>query len=156
MSIPAGVERRPFMEATLHANHANESLLGTGPFSRAQRWVGRVLSGLVIAFLVFDAGVKLLELPFVIEASERAGFAPSTIFGIGFVLMLSTILYAVPRTSIFGALLLTAYLGGATATHVRLGQPFVMPIVFGVVVWAGLALRDADLRALLFRTRSAP
>jgi hypothetical protein len=65
-------------------------------------------------------------------------------------------LYALPRTSILGAILLTGYLGGATATHVRVGQPFVFPIVFGVLVWLGLWLRDARLRALIPARRSEP
>jgi hypothetical protein len=77
------------------------------------------------------------------------GYSAGTLVPLGLVLLASTILYAIPRTAVFGALLLTAYLGGATATHVRMGEPFVFPVAFGVIVWGCLYLRDERIRSLI-------
>jgi hypothetical protein len=117
--------------------------------SRAQLWTGRVLGGLVIAFFLFDAIAKLLQLAPVIEATGRLGYPVEVIRPLGALLALCAILYAIPRTQVLGALLSTAYLGGATASHVRLGQPFWFPIAMGVVLWAALCLRHPRVRALL-------
>src|SRR5437016_1604549 len=91
--------------------------------SRRRLWTGRVLSGLVVAFLLFDSTIKLLRVPAVLEASKQLGFSEGSIFAIGLILLGCTILYLVPRLSLVGALLITGYLGGAVATHVRLGNP---------------------------------
>jgi len=119
----------------------------------AKLWTGRVLSGLVIAFLLFDAIAKLLKPGFVVEATLKLGYPENTIIGIGIVLLICTILYAIPQTSIFGAVLLTGYLGGAIATHVRVGDPLfshvLFPIYVAVMMWGGLYLRDPRLGALL-------
>jgi hypothetical protein len=121
--------------------------------STAKLWTGRVLSGLVIAFLLFDATMKLVKPRFVVEATVKLGYPESTIVGIGCVLLLCTILYAIPQTSIFGAVLLTGYLGGAVATHVRVGDPLfshvLFPIYVAAMMWGGLYLRDDRLRTLL-------
>lgn len=114
--------------------------------------VGRIVSGLVVLFLTFDGVAKVLMVPAVIEASAQLGVPESVIAGIGLVLLACTALYVVPSTAVLGAILLTGYLGGATATHVRMGGP-VFPVVFavlvGVLVWGGLYLREPRLHALL-------
>ncbi len=88
-----------------------------------------------------------------VEGTARVGYSAGSLVPLGLVLLASTILYAVPRTAVLGAILLTAYLGGATATHVRMGEPFLFPVVFGVIVWGCLYLRDERVRSLLPITR---
>ena len=115
-------------------------------------WAGYIVSALSILFLLMDGVMKLVKPAFVVEATVKLGYPESVIFGLGFVLTLSTVLYAIPRTSVFGAILLTGYLGGAVATHVRVGGTLfeiLFPVIFGVLVWGGLYLRDNRLRALL-------
>lgn len=121
-------------------------------FGKTRLWAGRVVTGLVATFLLFDAACKLLLLPMVLEASAKLGFTPTSIFCIGLVLFVSTILHLVPRTALLGAVLLTGYLGGAICTHVRSGDgafPIAFAATFGVLVWVGLYLRDARVSALL-------
>ena len=121
--------------------------------AKGQLWTGRVLSILAILFLTFDSVIKLLRLPMVAEASAKLGYQNDTIFQIGIVLLVCVILYAIPQTSILGAILLTGYLGGAVATHTRVGDPLFSHILFptyiGTLVWLGLYLRDTRLRALV-------
>jgi DoxX-like protein len=112
-------------------------------------WTGRIISILVVLFLLFDGVIKLIKPDYVVEATIKLRYPESSIFGIGFVLLISTILYLIPRTSILGAILLTGYLGGATATHMRVGDPYFFPVIFGVLVWVGLYLRDSQLRMLI-------
>jgi hypothetical protein len=113
-------------------------------------WVGRVISALMIMFMLFDAGVKILKLPVAMEGTIRLGYPASVIQPMGIVALVSVLLYAIPRTSILGAILLTGYLGGATATQVRVqGAWFIFPTVLGVLIWAGLYLGDERLRALI-------
>ncbi len=119
------------------------------PVSKKLVWTGRVLTGLVVAFLLFDGAIKLFPVAPVIDAFNRLGYSPDIASQLGVLLLACTVLYAIPRTQVLGALLLTAYLGGATATHVRVGDPFWFPIVMGVIVWAGLYLREPRVRALL-------
>ncbi|HUJ61193.1 MAG TPA: DoxX family protein [Kofleriaceae bacterium] len=121
----------------------------TTPKSSIALWISRVLQALVVLFLLVDAIGKILKLAPYVEGTTRVGYAPGVLVPLGLVLLASTILYVVPRTAVLGAMLLTAYLGGATATHVRIGEPFVLPVVFGIVVWGCLYLRDSRLRALL-------
>jgi hypothetical protein len=123
---------------------------------RSQRvvWTGRILSALVVAFLLLDAVLKLVPIAPVVEASTRLGYAVETIRPIGAVLLLATLLYALPRTAVIGALLVTAYLGGATATLVRAGDPCWFPVAMGVVAWAGLFLRQPRVRALVLAPSS--
>jgi hypothetical protein len=99
--------------------------------------------------LLFSGGLKLIKPAAVVEEFARLGYPESLILGIGLLELACTVAYAIPRTSIIGAILLTAYLGGATATHVRIGDPFFGPIVVGVLVWGGVFLRDDRLRALI-------
>jgi hypothetical protein len=123
-------------------------------------WLGWVLSGLAIAFLLMDAAMKLLALPIAVEAGGELGFAGADMArGLGIILLVCTLLYVAPQTAVLGAVLLTGYLGGAVATHVRVGSPLFTHILFGVylglVLWGGLYLRDARLRAL-FPVRTNP
>jgi hypothetical protein len=115
----------------------------------AKVWTGRVLGTLVTLFLLVDAIGKILLLKPYLEGTAKAGFPVGAVLPIGVVLLVCTILYAVPRTALVGAVLLTAYLGGATATHVRLEQPFVAPVVFGILVWLSLYLRNEHARAVV-------
>jgi hypothetical protein len=117
--------------------------------ARAQVWTGRVLTGLIVAFLLLDAVGKLIPLAVVVEGTQKVGYAVEVIRPLGFVLAVSTLLHVIPRTELLGAVLLTAYLGGATATHVRQGAPFWFLVVMGVVLWAAYALRSPRLRSLL-------
>ena len=115
---------------------------------------GWIVSGLVIAFLLLDAVMKLIAIPQVLQAGEQIGFpGVSMARGLGLLLLACTLLYVLPRTSVLGALLVTAYLGGAVATHLRLGSPLFSHVLFGVYVgiamWAGLYLREPRLRSLL-------
>ena len=116
------------------------------------RTIGRALSGVAIAFLAFDSLGKLLEVGPVMAGSTELGYPAQTVFGIGLTLLLCVAAYAVPATSALGAVLLTGYLGGAVATHVRVGNPLLTHVLFPVYVaafvWGGLLLRDPRVRAL--------
>jgi hypothetical protein len=113
-------------------------------------WTGRALSALPVAMLVLSASIKLSHAPFFVQAwTEKLGFAESALTPIGLLELACAALYAVPRTSVLGAILVAAYLGGATTAHVRIGEPPVIPVVLGILAWLGLFLRDARLRALL-------
>lgn len=117
---------------------------------------GRSLSGLVIAFLLFDAGLKLVAPQFAIDHSPPGlGWPPEIpmVYTLAILLLVPTLLYIWPRTAILGAILITAYLGGAVATHVRVGSPLFSHTLFGVylgvMLWGGLWLRDPRVRALI-------
>ena len=115
-------------------------------------WAGRILSGLPTLFLLFDAVMKFVKPAPVIKGTVELGYPESVILGLGIVLLVCTILYAIPRTAVLGAILLTGYLGGAVATHVRVGGPLfaiVFPVFFGAMIWGGLYLREERLRALI-------
>src|SRR5918998_781985 len=134
-------------QATVEAQGAS---VGFAP--RSARWAGRIVSALVVAFLLFDAGIKVMMLEPAVEGSVQLGYPEATVFGIGLALLVSTALYAVPRTAFLGAILLTGYLGGAVATQERLEDPwFLFPAFFGVLVWGGLFLRDERIRALVLK-----
>ena len=120
--------------------------------SKKAVWAGRIISWLPALFLLVDAVFKLIKPAPVVEATVRLGYPESLIVGLGIVLLLCTILYLIPITSVLGAILLTGYLGGAVATHVRVGESLfsiVFPIIFGVLLWFGLYLRDSRLRSLI-------
>jgi len=120
--------------------------------SKKTLWIGRIVSGLLILFLLFDGAMKLVKPAIVVEGTVRLGYPEYTIVPIGIMLLISTIFYAIPRTSVLGAILLTGYLGGAVATHIRVGGTEfekLFPIIMGVFVWGGLYLRDASLRRLI-------
>jgi hypothetical protein len=120
------------------------------------KWMGRagwIMSGLMIAFMLFDAVSKLVLEHHVVEATTQIGFPSDVIRPLGIICLACTILYAVPRTSILGAILLTGYLGGAVASKVRIEDPLFSSILFGVyfgiLIWGGLYLRNERLRALI-------
>ena len=123
--------------------------------SKAARWTGRVFSGLVIVFLLFDGAIKLVPWPVVTETMDKIGYGSSESLArtLGVVTVACTVLYAIPPTSIVGAILLTGYLGGAMASHMRIGSPLFTHTLFGfylgLMVWGGLWLRDRKLRALV-------
>jgi hypothetical protein len=116
-------------------------------------WVGIIVSALPVLFLLMDAVGKLLKPEPVVSGTLELGYSENVIVPLGITLLLSVILYAVPVTSVLGAILLTGYLGGAVATHVRVGNPLathvLFPIYIGVLLWLGLYLRDMRIRELL-------
>jgi hypothetical protein len=122
---------------------------GTRASRRTGLWIGRVLTGLCAAFLLVDAVGKLLMLAPYVDGTRQLGYAIGVLRPLGVVLALSTVLHLFPRTQLIGALLLTAYLGGATATQVRMGQPFWFPVAMGAILWLAYALRSPSLRALI-------
>jgi hypothetical protein len=124
----------------------------TASESKAMLWTGRVLSALPALFLVFDGAMKLVQPEPVVKATVGLGFPVSVLTGLGIVLLTCTLLYLLPRTAVLGAILLTGYLGGAVASHVRVGEgwfPTLFPAIFGALLWGGLYLRDSRLRQLL-------
>jgi DoxX-like family len=126
-----------------------------GPASTAATWTGRGLSALSALFLIADSLAKILRAVPVMEGSAQLGYPAATVIPIGVTLLICVIAYVVPRTAVLGALLLTGYLGGAVATHVRVGDPLLthtlFPVYFAVAIWAGLLLRDPSLRGILSR-----
>ncbi|MFI5011321.1 MAG: DoxX family protein [Hyphomicrobiales bacterium] len=123
--------------------------------SKTMLWAGRIMSTLVVLFLLFDGAMKLVPIAPVTEAMEQIGYgaSPSLARGLGILTLVCTALYAISRTSVLGAILLTGYLGGAIATHLRVGSPIFTHIFFGfylgLLVWGGLFLRDERLRTLI-------
>ena len=127
----------------------------TAPASRGALWTGRVLSGLIVLFMIFDGVIKLPPLDVVTQTMAQLGWPADagTARLLGVIGLGSTALYVLPRTSVLGAILLTAYMGGAISTHVRIGNPLFSHTLFGVylavILWGGLYLRDARVRALI-------
>ena len=121
--------------------------------STRQLWIGRVLSALAVLFLLFDSAAKLLQLQPVIDATLQLGYPRDIVFTLGVILLTCVVVYLIPSTSVLGAVLLTGYLGGAIATHVRVANPLftrvLFPIYVAAMLWGGLMLRDARLRAFL-------
>ena len=121
--------------------------------SSAVVWAGRTLSGIAIAFLLFDAFGKLIRVAPVLEGAVKLGYTESTVFPTGILLLVGVILYLIPQSSMVGAIYLAAYLGGAVASHYRVGSPLMTHILFPVYVaaflWGGLALRHPQLLSLL-------
>ena len=127
----------------------------TIPVSKPARWLGRILSGLVIVFLLLDGAIKLVPWPVVTETMDKMGYGSSENLArsLGIITVVCTVLYSVPPTSILGAILLTGYLGGAMASHVRIDSPLFTHTLFGLylglMLWGGLWLRDPSLRNLI-------
>jgi hypothetical protein len=120
--------------------------------SKGMLWTGRVISTLVILFMLFDSITKVIKLPMVIQASAKVGISEGVVFWIGVTLLISTILYMIPQTSILGAILVSIYLGGAVCADVITHQPAAnscMAIGFGILTWLGIWLREPRLRALV-------
>jgi DoxX-like family len=121
-------------------------------YKSSRVWFGRIVGGLPALFMLLDAVMKLFKPAFVVEATVQLGYPEAVILPIGIVLAACTILYLIPRTSVLGAILLTGYLGGAVATHVRVGGPafpIIFPIIFGILIWGGLYLRDPRVSQLI-------
>jgi hypothetical protein len=128
------------------------SIVETAESSKGARVTGYVLSGLPVLFLLLDGVMKLFKPAFVVDATTKLGYQESTIVPLGILLVVCTLVYIFPATSVLGAILLTGYLGGAVATHVRMGEgafPILFPVIWGVFAWGGLYLRDPRLRALV-------
>jgi hypothetical protein len=127
----------------------------TASTSKGARWTGYVMSGLVILFLLFDGGIKLVPLEIVTQTSGEIGLPTDASFArlLGVLTLIGVVLYAVPQTAVLGAILLTGYMGGAIATHLRIDSPLVSHTLFGVylglLIWGGLYLREPRLRALI-------
>jgi len=129
-----------------------QSDIQTSPISKKALWAGRIISTLPALFLLVDAVMKFVKPKPVVDATVSLGYSENVILPLGIVLLICTVLYLIPRTAILGAILLTGYLGGAVATHVRAGEglfPILFPVVFGVLLWGGLWLRDERLRAFI-------
>lgn len=126
---------------------------GTEPAAMFNHWPGRILTALPALFLFLDAGMKLMQAAPAVQATVELGYPASVVFPLGLILLTSTILYLIPRTAILGAILLTGYLGGAVATHLRVGNPLfshiLFPVYVGIMIWAGLCLRNRKLRNLI-------
>jgi uncharacterized membrane protein len=120
--------------------------------SSKQQWAGRVVTAVPVLFLFLDGGMKLFKPSVVVKATTELGFPESTIVGIGIVLLVSVVLHLLPRTSFLGALLITAYLGGAVASKVRIGAPvfdITFALIVAVLLWSGFWLRERSVRAIL-------
>ncbi len=124
----------------------------TSKISKPRLWTGRVLTALAGLFMLFDAVGKLVMPPPVVDAFHRLGFPTSLGAGIGILLLVSTVLYLIPRTTVLGAVLISAFLGGAVAIQIRAGSPTfetIFPVLFAILAWAGVYLREPRLGALL-------
>jgi len=121
--------------------------------SKKAMWTGRVLSGLAVLFLIFDASIKVLRSPFAVEATTQLGYPESVVVTLGLIQIACLIVYLIPNTSVLGAILWTGYLGGAVATHMRAQSPLfthtLVPIYVAALLWLGLWLRDNRVRAVL-------
>jgi hypothetical protein len=126
-----------------------QSIIPPTPVSKKMLWAGGVLSALPVLALVMSGIMKLLKPAAVVEGFEHLGWSEDVTLGLGIVEIACAIIYAIPRSAVLGAILTTGYLGGAIAAHVRIGEPFYAPLILGVLVWLGLYLRDARLRALV-------
>ena len=121
----------------------------TVPGSKKMLWASWIMSALPALALLMSGVMKLVKPPEVAEGFAKLGWDESLALGLAIVEIACTVIYLIPRTAVLGAILLTGYLGGAVATHVRIGDPFFVPIILGMLVWGGLYLRDERLRALL-------
>lgn len=119
------------------------------------RWTGRVLSGIAVVFMLFDSAVKIVQAQAAMQGTVQLGYSANLVRPLGFVVLACVIVYVIPRTAVLGAVLFTAYLGGAVATQVRVGSPWatniLAPVYVAVLLWGGLYLRDGRVRALLSR-----
>jgi hypothetical protein len=132
-----------------------ESAIESIPVSKKALWTGRVLSALPVALLLLSAVMKFAQPAGVVEGFKHMGYSQGLAVPLGIVELACTVIYLVPSTSVLGAILLTGYLGGATASTLRVGDQFFPPVLVGVLVWGGLFLRDRRLRELIPLTRRA-
>jgi hypothetical protein len=135
------------MQTTMHTATATRST------SKVARWIGYILTALVALFLLFDSVIKVLNLSFAVESTVSLGYPANVLVPLGLLQLICLVLYLIPQTSVLGAILLTGYLGGAIATHVRLENPLfthiLFPVYLGLMIWGGLYLRNRQLRALI-------
>ena len=121
--------------------------------SKKRVWAGWIICALCVVFLLVDAVMKVVKAEAAVQGTVQVGYPESSVFWMGLALLLSTVLYAIPRTSVLGAILVTGYLGGAVATNVRVGAPLfsmvLLPVYVGVLVWLGLYFRDERVRAVV-------
>jgi hypothetical protein len=126
-----------------------QSTAEVSPVSNKTVWTGRIISGLVVLFMLFNCVLGLMKPEMVRAGFAHLGYPESVGPGVAISMFVCTVLYAIPQTSVLGAILLTGYLGGATASHVRIGEPFYLPVIVGALVWLGIFLREERLRALV-------
>ncbi len=133
------------MESAMDYNTTVRRSLGRGAV-----WTGRIISGFAVLFMLFDSITKIIRNSYVMKASVGLGYPPAMIPVVGAILLACVVVYVIPRTSIIGAVLLTGYLGGAVASNLRIGTPLfsniLFPVYFGIIVWAGLYLRNRRVR----------
>ncbi|HET6283985.1 MAG TPA: DoxX family protein [Polyangia bacterium] len=141
-----------------HASEKTVAIAQTAPVSKKALWAGRCISGLAVLFLAFDATVKVLQLPPAVQGTVELGYPVGVIFGLGVLQLALLLIYLMPRTAVLGAVLWTGYLGGAVATHVRVGHPWLSHILFPIyvaaLIWGGLWLRRQGVRALFSLRRA--
>jgi hypothetical protein len=138
------------MSSVTQSPAISQSAATPAPTSKKMVWTGRVISAIPVLLMVFSATMKLIKAAPVVQGMPRYGYPESQIVILGALELLSCIVYLIPSTAVLGAILMTAYLGGATATNVRIGDPsYIMTVLLGVFVWGGLFFRDARLRALI-------
>jgi hypothetical protein len=151
----AAITGTTFFSQSGNVESGRQSDLSAGLTTRSPKaiWTGRFLSGAAVLFLTFDAAMKLFAFPAAIEATSQLGYPVNALSGIGMVEIVCLVLYLIPRTAPIGVILWTGYLGGAIATHVRVGNPLfshvLFPIYVAALLWAGLWLRDRRVGALL-------
>ena len=119
------------------------------PVSKTMLWTGHIMSALPVLMLLMSGVMKFLKPGFVVEGFKHLGLPENLTLGIGILELACTVVYLIPRTAVLGAILLTGYLGGAILTHLRVGEAIFMQIIFGVLIWGGLFLRDPRLRELI-------
>jgi DoxX-like family len=137
-----------------------QSTSQAAPVSRASLWVGRILSWIVLLFLIFDGVTKVLKASPSVKGTMELGYSEALVPVIGMILLVCVLFYAIPQTQVLGAILITGYLGGAVASQVRVGKPLfsneLFPIYFAGLVWLAIFLQDGRLRELVpFRSRRA-
>ena len=130
-----------------------QALTSVPPVSKARLWTGRILSALPALFLLMDGIMKVMKPDFVVKATVELGYPEEVIFGLGIVVLICVVLYIIPYTSVLGAILLTGYLGGAVASHLRHGDPLfshvLSPVYFAILLWGGLYLREPRVSTLV-------
>jgi hypothetical protein len=130
-----------------------QSVGQSAPVSKRLIWTGRTLSALAILFLLFDSAIKVMQAAPAMEGTQALGYPKNAVFTIGIVELACVLLYAIPQTSVLGAIFLTGYLGGAIASHARIGSPLfthtLFPIYVAVLIWGGVLLREQRLRKLV-------
>ena len=129
-----------------------QSLTQASSVSKGRLWTGRIISAVVVLFLLFDSITKVLKVRAVIEASAQLGYPVSAIVTIGIILLVCTVFYIIPQTAVLGTILLTGYLGGAVAANMRIGSAMFnafFPIVFAALAWVGIFLREPRLGTVI-------